>query len=391
MRVTMSKVGALTLCQWWARPDAQWTWTPPGPAAEFGNAVHAEIAAAIKSFGSGAAPAAHRDAAIRDTAGAVVEWWHHARDDHALWHAEPAYVLDLAGSARHVGNDIGRKYPRTGDGEIAGSADIVGISDGVASVYDIKTGRRENVDAAEENAQLATLALAVHLAHGVDTVRVGLVFPTPGGVVTDEHTLDALDLAAWHGELVALTERIPTSEPQPSKKACQYCPAKAACPAMSEALAAAAPKTRLPVVMSARDIQSPEHAAEQYRQLRAAKTAIDAAWSALRQYVDEHGPVDLGDGRAYGSKQTKRESLDLSTRAAVEALRAQLGPAWELAVSLETSKTAIKDAAREAAKQTGESVAAVERRTVDALRAVGAVKQSTSTTYDEIEAKEHAA
>lgn len=389
MRVTVSKIGALTLCQWWARPEAQWVWTPSGPAAEFGTKVHEAVANYIASGKSGQVP----DSAVFSTAHTVIEWWEtlRAEREYDHWHAEPAYVLDLAGRARHVGDNIGRKYPRLSDTEIAGSADIVGLSDSAAVVIDVKTGRPENVDPAAENAQLATLALAVHLAHGVDTVRTVLAFPTSAGVVTDEHTLDAYDLANWHAELVALADKIPASVPQPSKKSCQYCPAKASCPAMTEALATVAPSRRLPVVMDARAITSPEHAADQYRALRAAKTAIDAAWSALRQYVDEHGPVNLGDGLAYGSKQTRRESIDLSTRAAIGALQNELGDAWALAVSAETTKTAIKSAAKEAAKVTGESGAAVERRTLEALRQVGAVKTSTTTTYDEIKKEDEVA
>lgn len=388
MRVTASKVGALTLCQWWARSDAQWVYTPSGPAAEFGNSVHAAVADAIED---GADVAKHTDPAVQSTAQTVVDWFQREKPAHSSWMAEPAYVLDITGSARLVGTNIGRKYPRTGETEIAGSADIVGGDNSGATLVDIKTGRRENVDPAAENAQLATLALAVHLAHGAEKVRTVLAFPGLGGVVTDEHTLDGYDLANWQAELGALVARIPTSKPQPSKKACQYCPAKASCPEMTGALAVAAPSRRLPVVMSAADIVSPEHARDQYMALRAAKSAIDAAWGALRQYVDERGPIDLGDGRQYARRSSQRESIDLTTRAAVNVMQRELGDSWALAVTAETTKTAIKSAAKEAAKLTGESGAAVERRTLEALREVGAVKSSTSTIYDETKTEEHAA
>lgn len=399
-RVTMSSVSRLRDCQWWARDDARWVWTPSGPAAEFGTAVHEEVARAVEYANADkVAPLAHEDHAVAAVADSVVTWWQNQRDGHDSWHAEPAYVLDLdTMTASMVGTNIGRKYPRTTAMQVAGSADIVGLAYrqpvGVATdavVIDVKTGRRENVDPADSNTQIATLALAVHLAHGVDTVRGVLAFPGSGGVATDEHTLDAYDLAAWGADLRGLLERVPTSQPQPTKKACQWCPAKAACPAMTEALATATPRTRLPVVMSAADIAGPDHAREQYLALRALKSGVDAAWGALRQYVDEHGPVDLGDGRAYGSRTTQRESIDLSTRAAVDALQRELGSTWEQAVTVETSKTAIKDAARDAAKVTGEKIAQVERRVLDALRSVGAVRQTTSTTYDETTTKDKVA
>lgn len=382
MRATMSSVGLLPLCSYWARPEVQWQYDPSGPAAEFGSAVHEVVAAGVAGHA-----AAGRDPAAYAMASQVLGWFDGERASHSTWLAEPAYVLSLNGAARHVGNNIGRRYPRLEGHEVAGSADIVGISDGVAVVYDLKTGRRENVDPAAENLQLATLALAVHLAHGVDSVRVGLIFPVPGGVVTDEHTLDALDLAAWQAELAGIVDKIPTSKPQPGKKQCRYCKARAVCPAMTSALAEATPRRRLPVVMTSADITGPDHAREQYLALRSAKTALEMAWGALRQYVVENGPVDLGDGRAYGSRTSQRESIDLSTRVAVDALRTELGPAWESAVELSTSKTAIKDAAREAAKATGEKIAQVERRVLDALRGVGAVKTTSSTTFDEIDTK----
>ena len=384
MRATMSKVSALRECQFWARPEAQWVYTPAGPAAEFGTAVHAEIAGQV----SGTATVATDDQAVRAAAESVVTWWQNQRDQHDRWHAEPAYVLDVErGRARHVGDNIGRSYPRVGPFEMAGSADIVGLSHAVASVYDVKTGRPENVEPVSDNAQLRTLALAVHLAHGVDRVRVGLVFPTASsGPVVEEHEYDALDLAAWQAELAALVDAVPTSVPRPSKSACRYCPAKQHCPAMTSALAEVTPPRRLPIVMDAAEIQSPEHAREQYLALRALKTGVDEAWAALRRYAEEHGPVSLGDGKVYGSRQTTRESIDLGARAAADVLRAELGSdeAFRTAVSLETSKTAIKSAAREVAKATGEKAAAVERRVLEALRATGAVKVSTSTTWDEM-------
>lgn len=384
MRATMSKLGALRECQWWARPEAQWTYTPPGPAAEFGTAVHAEVARAIES----SSPSAHVDPEVRAAAQSVIDWWSGVRETHHTWHAEPAYVLDVdRAHARHIGNNIGRNYPRVGPFEMAGSADIVGIGSGVASVFDVKTGRRENVDPVGENAQLRTLALAVHLAHGVDRVRVGLVFP---GSAVEEHEYDVLDLAAWQAELSGLVDKVPTSVPSPSKSACRYCPAKAHCPAMVTALAEVTPKTRLPIVMDAADLTGPEHAREQYLALRALKSGIEEAWAALRRYAEQNGPIDLGGGKVYGPRATTRESIDLTARTAADVLRAELGSdeAFRAAVSLETSKTAIKGAAKEVAQATGEKAVAVERRVIEALRAVGAVRSSTSTTWDEISAKE---
>jgi len=75
--------------------------------------------------------------------------------------------------------------------------------------------------------------------------------------------------------------------------------------------------------------------------------------------------------------------VSLETRAAVEALKAALGPEWETAVTVETSKSAITTAARVVKARTGESMRAIEARTYEALRAAGAIKTSTSVRVEE--------
>ena len=55
MRATASKVGLLSFCQWWARPEAQWSDTA-GAAADRGNRFHSAIAKYLA--GAEAAPEA---------------------------------------------------------------------------------------------------------------------------------------------------------------------------------------------------------------------------------------------------------------------------------------------------------------------------------------------
>jgi hypothetical protein len=145
-------------------------------------------------------------------------------------------------------------------------------------------------------------------------------------------------------------------------------------------------RVRLPVVARSEDISSPVHARDQYETLRAVKAATDQAWEALRRWVDENGPVELEDGRTYGARSTTRESVSLETPEALEVLRSRLGPAWEAAVDVSTSKTAIKAAAKVAAEATGAKAAAIERATIEALRAVGAIRSKTTHGYEERDA-----
>jgi hypothetical protein len=142
---------------------------------------------------------------------------------------------------------------------------------------------------------------------------------------------------------------------------------------------------RLPIVGSASAIESMDHARYQYLTLRAAKAAIDQAWEAVRIYADQNDGIELGDGRRYVKIEKTRETIDLEGPQHVAAMKAVLGDDATLAIEVSTSKTAIKDAARAAAKRTGDKIASLERKTLDALRAAGAVKTSTSTTYEETE------
>lgn len=376
MRVSASKLSLLGHCQFFARPEVVWQRDESGAAAQFGTSVHGIIAATIEGH------AATGDQRALSVAATFLEWLD-ARGSLTGWIVEPAYVLDLTtGSARLVGTNIGRAYPELAAGQIAGSGDLVRIDGTEATLLDVKTGRRENVDPIEHNSQMRTLALAVLRSHRVQTVRAVLAFVTAAGVVTDETTFDVLDLNAWGAELRALVGAIATSEPRPGKH-CTYCPARVSCPATTTALAALAPARSLPIVTRSEDFESPDHARLQYLTLRAAKAILSDAWKAVHSYIDTHGAVDLGDGRKYESKSIKRETISLEHRAAVDVLRNELGPAWELAVKLETTKTAIEDAARVVAKERGEKIVAVKTRTLDALRAVGAVNTNVSQTYEE--------
>ncbi len=382
MRVTASGLSRLKKCQFFARDDVQWLESVSGAAAIHGTESHELIAAPFLGRNVGGSP---RATAV---ARAFLAWFDAEFPARDGWLAEPAYVLDVESStARFLGCDIEREYGERLPSEIAMSGDLVRIDGEEAIVIDVKTGRRENVEIAEHNAQLATIGVALRRLYGVSRVRVMLAFVNGFGVSIDEVTLDALDLDAHEQELSELARSVPTAQPQPGKH-CAYCPAVSACPVTTGALVQLAPKSserRLPIVGTASAIESMDHARYQYLTLRAAKAAIDQAWEAVRMYADNNDGIDLGDGRRYTKVEKTRETIDLEGPDAVAAMRGVLGEDAELALELFTSKTAIKDAARASAKRTGDKIANIERKTLDALRAVGAVKSTTSATYEESE------
>ena len=123
--------------------------------------------------------------------------------------------------------------------KVGGTADVVAynLNQSILEIADLKTGRMW-VDA--DSAQMKVYALGVmrKLVKTFDTVRLTIVQPQTGENRTHEMTGD--ELFAW-GETVLVpaikAAVLGTTEPTPSKDACQYCPAKMICPAQTKALA----------------------------------------------------------------------------------------------------------------------------------------------------------
>jgi hypothetical protein len=124
---------------------------------------------------------------------------------------------------------------------LRGTADVVGVGSDTLYIADLKTGSGY-VD--EDSDQLKIYALGALLQQDDATrgeiahVQLHIVQPRHGDVRVHTMTID--ELLEW--EVKVLVPAIhattnPDSQPQPSEKACQYCPAKLTCPAQREALA----------------------------------------------------------------------------------------------------------------------------------------------------------
>ena len=124
---------------------------------------------------------------------------------------------------------------------VAGTADVVAFNEdkSILEIADLKTGRGW-VDA--DSAQMKIYALGVlkkYLSHSFEIIRLTIVQPTTGENRT--HVMTATELHEWADNVLmpAVNAAVKgTSEPTPSKDACQYCPAKMICPAQTKALAA---------------------------------------------------------------------------------------------------------------------------------------------------------
>ncbi len=124
---------------------------------------------------------------------------------------------------------------------LRGTADVIGVGGDTLYIADLKTGSGY-VD--EDSDQLKIYALGALLQQDEATqdqmkhVQLHIVQPRHGDVRVHTMTID--ELLDWEVKVLVPAIHATTNEaiaPQPSEKACQYCPAKLTCPAQREALA----------------------------------------------------------------------------------------------------------------------------------------------------------
>ena len=164
-------------------------------------------------------------------------------DDHVLVEQRVEAVIPLA--EMHEGEVY----------VIRGSADLAVLptkQDRNLVVGDLKYGNGLDVDV-NENPQIREYALGVldmladdegNLITPIDTVTYHIIQPRLGGIKTWTESVD--DLLAWRDEVLspALTKALYGEAEgatfEPSELACQWCPARGACPALAEARTEAA-------------------------------------------------------------------------------------------------------------------------------------------------------
>jgi hypothetical protein len=199
----------------------------------------------------------------------------------------------------------------TGEEDAHGTADAVIIAQDELIVLDAKFGRGVEVEA-EENPQLLMYAHAVYrewdLIHDFSKVTVGIIQPRLGNNL--EWTLSVKDLQAFGIEVqfAAESTRQPDAPLVPSPKGCQWCRAKATCPAIRNA------------VMDDFDSVVPETAdAEDLARVMANANMIEAWVKAVRAEVERRllagEPV-----RGYKLVQGKKGNRAWSSAEDAEAL-----------------------------------------------------------------------
>ena len=203
--------------------------TPSGDAAMAGTAIHA-LAESCYLF----------DLDPMDSIGKTVE-----DVQLAEWHCRMAqeHVSEIKKIEQICGHlnvrvEAGVTYCDTTDVLLKGTADVLGFNQDTLIVADLKTGSGY---VEEDNDQMKIYALAAMSTLGIDwieNIELRVIQPRHGAMRV--HALTLKELRKWEKTVLqpAINAAIdPSQKPQPSEKACQYCPAKLTCPAQQEAFA----------------------------------------------------------------------------------------------------------------------------------------------------------
>lgn len=222
-RLTLSRAALAAICDHWLQPSIELPADDTSAEAGLGLEVHAAAAAVIEGLEG---PALSERAAKYHSAW-LAQWWRPRAGQG--WRAEIAYALHPAsGEAIEIKLEAPRAYPDLGPGWLFGTADAVLVTDDRVVVVDWKTGR--HVPAAAGNTQLAGLGLAASIVNRRRQADVAIVGVAPGGITTDPHPLDSIDLEGWREHLTELVTRSPLIDPNPGPHcSALFCPARRVC------------------------------------------------------------------------------------------------------------------------------------------------------------------
>ena len=173
-----------------------------------------------------------------------------------------------------------------------GTADLVVLEeDGTVTVWDFKTGRRENVTPAADNLQLAASGMAAGMELDAKLVRWGLAFVDEGGVAEDlADPLAPTEWWPWLDRLRAEAAREQSANPGPH---CGRCFQRKVCPSYRERAALA-----LTLLPGAPAELTDETAVQLVQRIEAVKDAVKLAEDLAKAHVNAGGRV-LADGKIW--------------------------------------------------------------------------------------------
>lgn len=265
----------------------------------------------------------------------------------------------LAGTGRIIGEGSDRGYGEVGPFEIPGSCDGLAVCEDDAGPYVLIVDWKgwQEVAPARSNAQLWGYALAACRALGIDRAIVRILYARERRLLrsVDEYEIDFRELADFASRLSRLYAKQAELKRQHSNGVqvttnegshCKHCESKHAC-ASKNALLIQLSGKGLAVVGDT--VMTNEKAADAVRQFLAAEQLVKDAKARLTAFVDENGPIDLGNGEFYGRYQKQGdERLDgaVARRAIAEVVGEQAKEFLAVAIENRTSKAALERAAK---------------------------------------------
>ncbi len=384
-RLSASKIDLARKCAWPFRPDA-------GPrnastfAASEGQDEHDHIEQTIKTGSTEARTSTH--------ARWLGEFW--ALQSEHDWHSETPIAIDpLTGETRLGPADWDRRdYAWAPWRFMVGTPDAWTVAGDTLRVVDWKTGMAAHIKDPRTAGQMLFLGLALarHLGHR-GPVSLEYVLVNERRLWVERATVTRSDLLAFQSELAGLLTLAADGSPAPVVGhwcRSMWCDYFGRCPATAGALRTVddTPEpSPFRVALSEGDFVSDEHAAWQYRIIRAAAKRIEEADRAMKGRARAR-PIPLGEGRFYGPRDKSREALDVEREGAREALERHLGDAARDAVKtkLTASKESIEAACRPLAKARGETIKGLVSKVLVDLRACGALRTTTYVETTEYEA-----
>lgn len=279
-----------------------------------------------------------------------------------------------------------RNYPK--DRKIFfGTADLIlKGTDGLFTAIDYKTGTE--VQAIEENAQLLFFALCLMRLHGVNLVRVELVFVNPftGQLRRAFKLVTGREVNAFEERLAGFNERLQEAErlflagralsPTPGTH-CKFCACYSICPAQAHLARSlvASPSTVVGVVPGEIQWLSAEDAGRAWEKIAQLKKLLNAIEYELKRYA-EQTPLLLSDGAQVTFRPQTRDILHGGI--ARDVLRELFGEhIAQTAIEVKTTKSSIRKALEEPAKASNESLSRLMGRVLEIIADRGGVKESS--------------
>lgn len=391
-----SKLHIASLCVWWAQPGIPQADVGPSEERAVGTAIHRCIQNYIGSgvAGVGAVITGLPEHDARTVANLYNAWCsEYSSQLGAQWcgiaRCEVTYAFNAETRVvRELGANLERRYEEAGllHEEIPVTVDLVVACEGRVEVYDWKTGAQRNRESILTHAQLRAGGFCAARVIGAASVTIVASYIDADGVSEERDDLSEFEFAAIEEELAALYLSVRRSpQPKPGAHCAElWCPAITSCPAVQRANEELArgesePNTAL-VVPNAAAIRTKEQAAQMYTLLSQYDAFSEACWRALKAFVDAHGEVPLGDGRAYSAIEASRDTIRLSNESAA-VVREMLGDKADEAIKMSITKESIKEATL-ALVGGGKKRTALERALMLRLEELGAVRVSTFTKYE---------